>query len=100
MWIFPLQELGVVGGGDHGLFWAADCWWLVGPYMRDISSTSHMWWDQCVAIAGAAYQQWLLAEPMEKLELEPRSIPAAALAASGTTWTSGFAEGLAGVSAG
>ena len=53
-WIFPLQELGVVGGGDHGLFWAADCWRLVGPYMRDISSMSHMWWDQCVAIAGGA----------------------------------------------
>ena len=54
----PLQEAEIIAG---------DWLTLVGPYMRDISSTSHMWWDQCVAIAGAAYQQWLLVEPLRTL---------------------------------
>ena len=53
----PLQELSEAEvTGSVGPLIAGDWLTLVGPYVRDISSTSHVWWDKCLAAAAAAYQ--------------------------------------------
>ena len=57
----PLQELSESGD------------WLttVGPFLRDMSSSSSMWWDEVLNVAGNLYREWLNSEPMERLRLMP-----------------------------
>ena len=60
-------ELGPLLAGD----------WLttIGPFMRDISSSSAAWWNQVMAIAEEAYRRWLDADPITRLRLTP-TVPA------------------------
>lgn len=57
------SEIGPLIAGD----------WLttIGSFLRDISSSSWMWWDEVLQVAGALYRVWLNSEPMERLRLTP-----------------------------
>ena len=48
----------------------------IGPFLRDMSSSSSLWWDEVLRVAGALYRVWLESEPMERLRLMPVSPPA------------------------
>ena len=41
----------------------------IGPFLRDMSSSSSLWWDEVLRVAGALYRVWLGSEPMERLRL-------------------------------
>lgn len=55
---------------------AGDWITTIGPFLRDMSSSSSLWWDEVLRVAGALYRLWLGAEPMERLRLVPVSPPA------------------------
>ena len=69
----PLQEL---SESEIGPLIAGDWLTTVGPFLRDMSSSSSMWWDEVLNVAGTLYRVWLNSEPMERLRLVPISPPA------------------------
>ena len=64
----PLQEL---SESEIGPLIAGDWSTTVGPFLRDMSSSSSMWWDEVLNVAGNLYREWLNSEPMERLRLMP-----------------------------
>ena len=44
---------------------------MITPAMKDISSTSGIWWSQVVEAATSYYQQWLMCDPVARLSLQP-----------------------------
>ena len=68
-----LQEL---SESEIGPLIAGDWLTTVGPFLRDMSASSSMWWDEVLNVAGALYRVWLGSEPMERLRLVAVSPPA------------------------
>ena len=68
-----LQEL---SESEIGPLIAEDWLTTVGPFLRDMSSSSSMWWDEVLNVAGNLYRIWLNSEPMERLRLVPVAPPA------------------------
>ena len=56
-------ELGPLAAGD----WLA----LITPMMKDLSSSSALWWDGVMEEATRVYEQWLQSEPLARLHLRP-----------------------------
>ena len=52
---------------------AGDWLTMVNPFMSDLSSSSSLWWQEVLRVSGDCYRQWLEAEPMERLRLDPSS---------------------------
>ena len=69
----PLPEL---SESEVGPLLAGDWMTTIGPFLRDMSSSSSLWWDEVLRVAGALYRVWLGSEPMERLRLNPVSPPA------------------------
>ncbi|CAE7809808.1 RE1 [Symbiodinium sp. CCMP2592] len=44
---------------------------MISPAMKDISSTSSIWWSQVVDAATSYYQHWLMCDPVARLSLQP-----------------------------
>ena len=42
--------------------------------MRDLSARSGQWWDEVVKFSSEAYVQWLRAEPLEFLYVQPQGV--------------------------
>ena len=68
-----LQEL---SESEVGPLLAGDWITTIGPFLRDMSSSSSVWWDEVLRVAGALYRVWLGSEPMERLRLAPVTPPA------------------------
>ena len=68
-----LQEL---SESEIGPLIAGDWLTTIGPFLRDMSSSSSMWWDEVLNVAGNLYRVWLNSEPMERLRLVAVSPPA------------------------
>ena len=68
-----LQEL---SESEIGPLIAGDWLTTIGPFLRDMSSSSSLWWDEVLNVAGALYRVWLNSEPMERLRLVPVAPPA------------------------
>ena len=64
-----LQEL---SESEIGPLIAGDWLTTIGPFLRDMSSSSSMWWDEVLHVAG----NLLNSEPMERLRLVAVSPPA------------------------
>ena len=60
--------------GDLGSLILGDWIQLVTPTMKDLSTNSWMWWDEVMRSAMEAYQEWLKAEPVQKLYVRPRAL--------------------------
>lgn len=61
---------------ENGPLIAGDWLTTVGPFLRDMSSSSSMWWDEVLNVGGTLYRIWLNSEPMERLRLAPVAPPA------------------------
>ena len=72
-----LPALPELSESEIGPLIAGDWLTTVGPFLRDMSSSSSMWWDEVLNVAGALYRVWLNSEPMERLRLVPVAPPAA-----------------------
>ena len=46
----------------------------MSPTMKDLSTNSWMWWEEVMRSAMEAYQEWLRAEPVQKLYVRPRAL--------------------------
>ena len=68
-----LQEL---SESEIGPLIAGDWLTTIGPFLRDISASSSLWWDEVLNVAGALYRVWLNSEPMERLRLVAVTPPA------------------------
>ena len=68
-----LQEL---SESEIGPLIAGDWLTTIGPFLRDISASSSLWWDEVLNVAGALYRVWLNSEPMERLRVVPITPPA------------------------
>ena len=68
-----LQEL---SESEIGPLIAGDWLTTIGPFLRDMSSSSSLWWDEVLNVAGALYRVWLNSEPMERLRLVAVAPPA------------------------
>ena len=66
-----LPSLPELSESEIGPLIAGDWLTTIGPFLRDISSSSSMWWDEVLQVAGALYRVWLNSEPMERLRLTP-----------------------------
>ena len=71
-----LPALPELSESEIGPLIAGDWLTTVGPFLRDMSSSSSMWWDEVLNVAGALYRVWLNSEPMERLRLVPVAPPA------------------------
>ena len=71
-----LATLPELSESEIGPLIAGDWLTTVGPFLRDMSSSSSMWWDEVLNVAGALYRVWLNSEPMERLRLVPVAPPA------------------------
>lgn len=71
-----LPSLPELSESEIGPLIAADWLTTVGPFLRDMSSSSSLWWDEVLNVAGAMYRVWLNSEPMERLRLVPVAPPA------------------------
>ena len=60
--------------GDLGSLILGDWIQLVTPTMKDLSTNSWMWWEEVMRSAMEAYQEWLKAEPVQKLYVRPRAL--------------------------
>ena len=47
--------------------------WLteIGPAMSDTSSGAGLWWKQVIQCSSEAYRNWLHAQPLERIHVEP-----------------------------
>ena len=61
-----LQEL---SESEVGPLIAGDWLTTIGPFLRDMSASSSLWWDETMRVAGESYQRWLASEPMERLRI-------------------------------
>ena len=68
-----LQEL---SESEIGPLIAGDWLTTIGPFLRDMSSSSSLWWDEVLNVAGTLYRIRLNSEPMERLRLVAVSPPA------------------------
>ena len=66
-----LPSLPELSESEIGPLIAGDWLTTIGPFLRDISSSSSMWWDEVLQVAGTLYRVWLNSEPMERLRLTP-----------------------------
>ena len=66
-----LPSLPELSESEVGPLIAGDWLTTVGPFLRDMSSSSSLWWDEVLNVAGALYRVWLNSEPMERLRLVP-----------------------------
>ena len=57
--------------GDSAALMFGDWLTMITPLMRDIAGSSRGWWETVVTQAETAYNQWLVASPLEKLRLKP-----------------------------
>ncbi|CAE7207223.1 GIP, partial [Symbiodinium sp. CCMP2592] len=48
---------------DLALLLSGDWLAMISPAMKDISSTSSIWWSQAVDAATSYYQHWLMYDP-------------------------------------
>ena len=71
-----LPALPELSESEVGPLLAGDWITTIGPFLRDMSSSSSFWWDEVLRVAGALYRVWLGSEPMERLRLNPVSPPA------------------------
>ena len=71
-----LPALPELSESEVGPLVAGDWITTIGPFLRDMSSSSSFWWDEVLRVAGALYRVWLGSEPMERLRLAPVSPPA------------------------
>ena len=71
-----LPALPELSESEVGPLLAGDWITSIGPFLRDMSSSSSLWWDEMLRVAGALYRVWLGSEPMERLRLNPVSPPA------------------------
>lgn len=71
-----LPALPELSESEVGPLVAGDWMTTIGPFLRDMSSSSSLWWDEVLRVAGALYRVWLESEPMERLRLVPVSPPA------------------------
>ena len=70
-----LPMLPELSESEVGPLVAGDWITTIGPFLRDMSSSSSFW-DEVLRVAGALYRVWLGSEPMERLRLVPVSRPA------------------------
>ena len=70
-----LPGLPELSESEVGPLLAGDWITTIGPFLRDMSSSSSLWWDEVLRVAGALYRMWLGSEPMERLRLTPVSPP-------------------------
>ena len=68
-----LPMLPELSESEVGPLVAGDWLTMVNPFMSDLSSSSSLWWQEVLRVSGDCYRQWLEAEPMERLRLDPRS---------------------------
>ena len=71
-----LPALPELSESEVGPLVAGDWITTIAPFLRDMSSSSSLWWDEVLRVAGALYRVWLESEPMERLRLVPVSPPA------------------------
>lgn len=71
-----LPTLPELSESEVGPLLAGDWLTTIGPFLRDMSTSSTWWWDEVLRVAGALYRMWLESEPMERLRLVPISPPA------------------------
>ena len=71
-----LPALPELSESEVGPLVAGDWITTIAPFLRDMSSSSSLWWDEVLRVAGALYRVWLESEPMERLRLVAVSPPA------------------------
>ena len=73
--------------GDLGSLILGDWIQLVSPTMKDLSTNSWMWWEEVMRSAMEAYQEWLRAEPVQKLYVRPRALNWLNVVEGGHDWS-------------
>ena len=71
-----MPNLPQLSESEVGPLLAGDWITTIGPFLKDMSSSSSLWWEEVLRIAGTLYRVWLGSEPMERLRLVPITPPA------------------------